>query len=454
MAYSEQFYKEILDNMPEVIKNYFDTYVDELSLGCYSFEEFVKESIEEVFMNYSRRESLAPIAAKLLKAKRAKVSRICTLYKELFEFKPESPKNPLFFLKDMPKSDILEKYGRIITYEEAKADAIKKCEDWKSSKGYITSFSKGLERMSKTICVSSIKIDISLFFWDYVEKNYNGNPSSFYVKRILPDVPLIGLKSHKEDFPQPVNSVSDSFASVPLTVASSDGVLVKINPSDFLLKNLRSLDPDCIMVLSSIINNISDMQEFCVTRTVKIPLYVIEKDTFSYNNEHSLNKILSIITYLSLLKVEYVEKGSITSSAITIFDKISFPVVGDNKWVEVRFSQEVASDIVGDSVYSFPKKDYVKLSNPASKILCHSLKKEQKRVNSETIDLMAYYDYSYFVGKVRFDSSSRRENFKVIKAAFDDYINNNVMVASYNIEGVEGIHVKYLPMELSVYDEF
>ena len=448
MAYSEHFIKEVIDNMPSSINSFFEDNKETLDLAEYSFPEYVSEVLEARYKNYTRREMLAPAGHKVVATKREKRNFIMERYNKLLGLKISNPKHPLHYLELLPSQKKKEIFGDM-GYEAILQSHKQECEAWYNDSSSLLIDFIGINYLSNTIKNNSLRVDVEMCFWRYVDGQYNGNLSSGSVKRILANVPLIPPKSFKEK----LEESPDEPDMLSLVSAENKDVVFKIRASDLFLNDLRSLDPSAIMILSVIINNITDMDEFSKTRRVKLPLARITDEVVDYGaSQRIIEKVEAMITYMSLVLVPYFnEETMVEPTRIHIFDSYTPPFkVGNAKWVEVRFSEELAAEIVGEKVLSVSKKQYKKLTDPNAKIICHSMKSEQIAKNKETSDRIGTYDFSFFVGKIRFSTGNRKNNMQLLKNAFEDFKVNGVIVEDYEL--IDNLfYVTFLPYDEEEY---
>ena len=436
--------------MPKCIVSFFEKNQELLELNDYTFHEFVSETLELRYKNYNRRELLAPVAVKVMRARVDKMNTLMDNYYKLLELKVTNPKSPLHYISLLPDSE------RIMLFKDKSYEDItnlKKQEsmEWReNSTSYLTDF-VGIPFMSRTLKHNSLKIDIAVFFWKYICEQYGGNLSTGFVKRILADYPIIAGSSFKEVMerdPEDPNflalkSYNSDTLSLTVPVKSMD---------DYFLKDLRSLDPAAIMVLSVIINNISDMEKFAKTHTVRLPLGEIVKEAFDYKSTHLYEKVKYIIRYMYLVSIKYHDETMDVPQDIHIFNIISFPKVGSTEWVEVVFSETIANEIVGDNILSISKKQYKKLTDPNAKVICHSMKKEQVIANKDYTDRTAEYDYTFFIGKIRFPSANIKNIISILKTAFDDFIKQGLIIESYKVVD-NHFNITFLPYDEDSEDE-
>ncbi len=447
MAYSEHFIKEVIDNMPSSINSFFEDNKETLDLAEYSFPEYVSEVLEARYKNYTRREMLAPAGHKVVSTKREKRNFIMERYNKLLDLKISNPKHPLHYLELLPAQKKKEIFGDM-GYEAILREHKQECEAWYNDSSLLLIDFIGINYLSNTIKNNSLRVDIEMFFWRYIDEQYKGNLSFGSVKRILTDVPLIAPKSFKET----LEETPDEPGVFSLITAENNDVVFKLRASDLFINDLRSLDPGAIMIISVIINNITNMDEFSKTRTVRLPFARITDEICDYGaSQKIIEKVEAMIAYMSIILVPYFNKETMVEPAnIHIFDEYSFPKVGRVKWVEVVFSEKLAREISGGDVLSVSKKQYKKLSDPNAKIICHSMKQEQIAKNKETSDRIGVYEFSFFVGKIRFPTGNRKNNMQLLKNAFEDFKLNGVIVEDYEL--IDNLfRVTFLPYDEEEY---
>ena len=432
MAYSERFIEELIENMPACITTFFEKNQEILELTDYTFHEYVSETLELRYKNYNRRELLSPVAVKVMRARVDKMNSLLENYHKLLELKVTNPKSPLHYITLLPDSERNTLFNNM-TYEDI--ISLKKEESiaWReSSSSYLTEF-VGIPFLSKTLKINSLRVDIAVFFWRYIDEVYGGNLSTGFVKRILADYPIIAGNSFKEVLEQAEDG-SDFFSLKSYNSEELSLTVPVKGMDDYFLKDLRALDPAAIMVLSVIINSIPDMERFSKTHTVRLPLGEIVKEAFDYRSAFLYEKVKYIIRYMHLVSYAYFDVNTMVEPYnIHIFNGISFPKVGETEWVEVVFDDKIVDDIVGNNVLSISKMQYKKLTDSNAKVICHVMKKEQITANREFVERTADYDYTFFIGKMRFPSANIKTIISILKAAFDDFINQGIIIESYKV---------------------
>lgn len=441
MAYSDNFINELIDNMPSCIVSFFNNNQDELELSDYTFHEYVAETLELRYKNYNRRELLSPVATKVMRARADKMNTIIDNYYKLLDLKITNPKSPLHAIPFLSAPDKKKLYGNK-TYEEIIIQKKEESMEWKNNpSSYLTGF-EGISSMSKTLKNNSLRVDVAVFFWKYIDERYGGNLSTGFVKRILADYPIISGTAFKERLEKDPDE-SDSFS---LIAFQQKDVSLKLKTSGLMIDDLRALDPMAIMILSVIINSITNMEEFAKTRTVKLPMSKIMNEAFDYNPSFAMyQKVENMIIYMKVVVFSYFNKKTMPAPInISILDSYSFPMVGKHKWVVVRFSEQLTDDIVGDNILSISKTQYKKLKDPNAKIVCHVMKEEQIKANREFADRTIVYGYEFFIDKIRFSSGNMKNILSLLKDALNDFVNQNVIIESYKLEGTQ-FHITYLP---------
>lgn len=443
MAYSDKFIDELINNMPSCITSFFEKNQEVLELTDYTFHEFVAETLELKYKNFNRRELLSPVAVKVMRARTDKANTLLENYYKLLELKVTNPKSPLHYISLLPDSERKKLYDDI-SYEDIAEQKRAEAATWKeNTSSYLTEF-VGISSMSKTLKSNSLRIDIAVFFWRYIDEMYGGNLSAGFVKRILADYPIISGTAFKEILEKDPDE-PDTFSLVSF---QQKDVSLKLKASGLIIDDLRSLDPMAITILSVIIDSITNMEEFAKTRTVKLPMSKIMNEAFDYSpSVTKYEKVENMIIYMKMVVFSYYNKQTMSEPTnISILDSYSFPMVGKFKWVEVRFSEQIANDIVGDNILSISKAQYKKLVDPNAKVICHIMKKEQIAANQDYVERTVIYDYSFFIGKIRFPSGNIKNILSLLKAALNDFVEQNVIIESYRVEGTQ-FHITYLPYD-------
>lgn len=442
--YSESFLQEILSNLNPSLERFFETYKKDIGLANFTWKEYVSTVLEDNFKNYRRSEQLNSVISVIARKRRNYRHNLEDRYMNLLNGDIEEAKHPFHYILNLPKKEYESLYGEK-TLEDIKEDIIRECKEWKENKKYILVDFPGIDCLSKTIKFNVLELDVCFSFWDYVDATYHGNLNYRSIKRVFTNIPLISDKSFKEEF-----TVDENSNALSVIEEAGGQISLKLTTSNIFVNDLKSLDPRAIVVLSILINNITDMNEFATTRTVVVPLSSIAEEMVDYTYGKKVIKAIDqMLNYMHVVSFEYFNQlNMIFPIRIHIIEELSTYKKGDDIIYKIKFSERYAAEITGEGMLAVSRFEYRRLEDENARTLCHPLKEKQRMVCEKMVDRTEKYDYLFFADKIRFKTGNRKTNYKLITDALSDMVDKKVVVESYYIDKRDnGIVITYLPID-------
>ena len=429
--------------MSKVVDFYYDNYSRFPAAKVqHDFLDFIYDTIYETFEGAVYREEIAPIIAKVKKSRLMKRVRWHEDYcRKMDEFNIKNKKHPL--------------YDRIEKYEGDPAELIEKekslSEAWKNRGGsYFFEF-PGYKTIGSASILGAVKTDIVLMTWDYVLNNLDGDIPFFY--RAMPEeyveLPMFSSSSFKVLTKDGVNKdgeeiIYDENGQFLLSISLTEG-------SE--LKSTKVMDATDVAILSYVINqferklfNTGKMDESGVPikdvddgMTVQINASKLATFIGGYNpSEQRIEDVAKRCYKLS----DYVYKRASSSGKLNIDDKVYLfsrarHIHGvDEKtgkpvnMIIFRITDVLNDIIVGQKLIRVAENSLNKLTDEAAKILYYVLERDRIALFQKNKPLEMVYPYRYFQRYMRFKSSDRAENLKIVENALKNFIDNEVCVKS------------------------
>lgn len=268
----------------------------------------------------------------------------------------------------------------------------------------------GLYSFTNNSIYNSLKNDLIISAWKYIESELAGNIDSYL--RMYPvdlvDKPLFSPSS----FTLMMETASNNLLKEIITDDDGDELL-EVTVDNGKLTPPKSMDTDDLKLVNAFISNIN-MQEFSKEKSVIVDLNTLGKEVVDYHvGKNVLNKISNSCRKLVEYNFSYEAEGS--KIYFNLFDNIVIKEDAERPYAIAQFGEILSNAIIQKKLISITSASYDVLDNNLSKIICYAIKREQI-ANQET--RVNEYSYTYFQKIVRFKLKNKRRICSLSRKVF------------------------------------
>jgi hypothetical protein len=232
----------------------------------------------------------------------------------------DDPKHPLASFISLARSLRPDEYAKL--YGDKELDDIIKdkkeaANEWKNDSGSLLIDFPGLYSFTNNSIYNSLKNDLIISAWKYIESELAGNIDSYL--RMYPvdlvDKPLFSPSS----FTLMMETASNNLLKEIITDDDGDELL-EVTVDNGKLTPPKSMDTDDLKLVNAFISNIN-MQEFSKEKSVVVDLNTLGKEVVDYHvGKNVLNKISNSCRKLVEYNFSYEAEGS--KIYFNLFDNI------------------------------------------------------------------------------------------------------------------------------------
>jgi hypothetical protein len=312
-----------------------------------------------------------------------------------------------------------------------------KASAWKDDPNSLLIMFPGLSTFTNKSIYKSLKNDLIISAWKYIESELAGNIDSYmrmFPEQLL-DKPLFSPSSFTLMMDQASNNLLKEI------ITDDDGKeLLEVTVNSGKLTPPKSMDSSDLKLVNAFISNIN-MQEFSKDKSVVVDLNTLGKELVDYHvGKNVITKITNSCRKLVEYNFYYEEEG--TKLFFNLFDNITIKEDAERPYAIAQFGEILSNAIIQKKLISITSASYDVLQNNLSRIICYALKREQI-ANQET--LMGEYSYTYFQKIVRFKLTNKKKNMQLIQESLQEFVDNRIAIKNFELaNGVFIIH--FLPL--------
>ena len=431
--YSRRFIEELANHIDPVIIDYFNNKKNLLNFSAKSVPELIDETLMDYLEGKSSREDLIPIINKIKKSRLQKRSRWYKNYiNDINTISIDDPNHPLANIVIMAKTLPVDDYSKVFGNKELSEiieDQKEAATRWKDDSNSLLIDFPGISSRTSNSIYSSLKNDLIISAWKYIENELAGNIDSYL--RLFPvdlvDKPLFSPSS----FTLMMETASNNLLKEIIT--DEDGKeLLEVTVDSGKLTPPKAMDSNDLKLVNAFISNIN-MQEFYKEKSVVVDLNTLGKEVVDY---HVGKNVINKIEY----NFSYEEAGS--KIYFNLFDNIVIKEDAERPYAIAQFGEILSNAIIKKKLISITSASYDVLDNNLSRIICYAMKREQI-ANQETFT--GEYNYTYFQKIVRFKLKNKKKNLLLIKESLQEFVDNNIVIDSFELKNNVFI-IKFLPL--------
>lgn len=439
--YSRQFIEELSKHIDPIISEFFYKKHDLFKFPCNTIAELIDITLMEYLEGKTSREDLIPIINKIKKSRLQKRSRWFKSYiNDIDTISLDDPKHPLSHIISMAKSLPIDQYVTIFGDKELSEiiDENKQMTtEWKNDSNSLLISFPGISTFTNNSIYNSLKNDLIISAWKYIETELTGNIDSYLRKfpAELLEKPLFSPSS----FTLMMETASNNLLKEIVTDEEGQELL-EVTVNSGKLTPPKSMDYNDLKLINAFISNIN-MQEFSREKSVIVDLNTLGKEVVDYHvGKNVLKKISNSCQKLVEYNFSYEEEGS--KMYFNLFDNIAIKEDAERPYAIAQFGEILSNAIIQKKLISITSASYDVLDNNLSKIICYSMKREQI-ANQETRS--NEYSYTYFQKIVRFKLKNKKKNLELIQESLQEFVDNKIAIESFELKnGVFIIH--FLPL--------
>jgi hypothetical protein len=401
--------------------------------------------IDETLMEYlegkTSREDLLPVMNKIKKSRLQKRARWYKSYiSDMETMSLDDPKHPIAGIINMARSLPVDQYVNIFgdkTLEEIIEEYKDKATQWKNDpNSFLISF-PGISTFTNHSIFNSLKNDLIINGWKYVENELAGNIDSYL--RMFPEELLEKPLFSPSSFTLMMETASNNLLKEIIT--DDDGKeLLEVTVNNGKLTPPKSMDTNDLKLINAFISNIN-MQEFSKEKSVIVDLNTLGKEIVDYHvGKNVLAKISNSCRKLVEYNFSYEEEGS--KMYFNLFDNIAIKEDAERPYAIAQFGEILSNAIIQKKLISITTASYDVLQNNLSRIICYAMKREQI-ANQET--KVSEYSYTYFQKIVRFKLKNKKKNMQLIQESLQEFVDNKIAIEHFELHnGMFVVH--FLPL--------
>ncbi len=442
--YSRQFIEELSKHIDPTIANFFEVKHDLFKFPAANILELIDETLMDYLEGKTSREDLVPVINKIKKSRLQKRARWYASYMDdINNLSIDDPKHPLANVVNMARSAPLEEYSKMFgtrDIDEIIEDYKNKASEWKDNPNSLLISFPGLSSFTNKSIYKSLKNDLIISIWKYIESELAGNIDSYmrmFPEQLL-DKPLFSPSSFTLMMDQASNNLLKEI------ITDDEGTeLLEVTVNSGRLTPPKSMDSSDLKLVNAFISSIN-MQEFSKDKSVVVDLNTLGKELVDYHvGKNVITKITNSCRKLVEYNFSYEEEG--TKLFFNLFDNITIKEDAERPYAIAQFGEILSNAIIQKKLISITSASYDVLQNNLSRIICYALKREQI-ANQET--LMGEYSYTYFQKIVRFKLTNKKKNMQLIQESLQEFVDNKIAIENFELaNGVFIIH--FLPLSVA-----
>jgi hypothetical protein len=439
--YSRQFIEELAKHIDPTITEFFNKKHSILKFPCTSMTMLIDETLMEYLEGKTSREDLLPIINKIKKSRLQKRARWYKSYiSDMETMSLDDPKHPVAGIINMARSLPVDQYVNLFgdkTLEEIIEEYKDKATQWKNDpNSFLISF-PGISTFTNHSIYNSLKNDLIINGWKYVENELAGNIDSYL--RMFPEELLEKPLFSPSSFTLMMETASNNLLKEIIT--DDDGKeLLEVTVNNGKLTPPKSMDTNDLKLINAFISNIN-MQEFSKEKSVIVDLNTLGKEIVDYHvGKNVLAKISNSCRKLVEYNFSYEEEGS--KMYFNLFDNIAIKEDAERPYAIAQFGEILSNAIIQKKLISITTASYDVLQNNLSRIICYAMKREQIS-NQET--KINEYSYTYFQKIVRFKLKNKKKNMQLIQESLQEFVDNKIAIEKFELRnGMFVVH--FLPL--------
>jgi hypothetical protein len=439
--YSRQFIEELAKHIDPAIIEFFNMKHDLFKFPAANVQELIDETLMDYLEGKTSREDLLPVINKIKKSRLQKRARWYASYIDDIEnLAVDDPKHPLAHIINLARSLPIDQYATMfgtMELDEIIDNYKTKASAWKDDPNSLLIMFPGLSTFTNKSIYKSLKNDLIISAWKYIESELAGNIDSYmrmFPEQLL-DKPLFSPSSFTLMMDQASNNLLKEI------ITDDDGKeLLEVTVNSGKLTPPKSMDSSDLKLVNAFISNIN-MQEFSKDKSVVVDLNTLGKELVDYHvGKNVITKITNSCRKLVEYNFYYEEEG--TKLFFNLFDNITIKEDAERPYAIAQFGEILSNAIIQKKLISITSASYDVLQNNLSRIICYALKREQI-ANQET--LMGEYSYTYFQKIVRFKLTNKKKNMQLIQESLQEFVDNRIAIKDFELaNGVFIIH--FLPL--------
>lgn len=439
--YSRQFIEELSKNIDPTITDFFYKKHDIFKFPCNTIAELIDLTLMEYLDGKTSREDLIPIMGKIKKSRLQKRARWYKSYiNDINSISIDNPKHPLAPVINMARSIPVDQYTTVFGDKDI-AEIINKYKEkaiqWKKDSNSLLILFPGIYTYSNKSVFNSLKNDLIMNAWKYIEQELAGNIDSYL--RMFPEELLEKPLFSPSSFTLMMETASNNLLKEIITDENGDELL-EVTVNNGKLTPPKSMDSNDLKLVNAFISNIN-IQEFSREKSVVVDLNTLGKELVDYHvGKNVTNKISNSCRKLVEYNFSYEEEGS--KMYFNLFDNIAIKEDAERPYAIAQFGEILSNAIIKKKLISITSASYDVLDNNLSRIICYAMKREQIS-NQETF--IGEYNYTYFQKIVRFKLKNKKKNLQLIKESLQEFVDNNIVIDSFELKNNVFI-IKFLPL--------
>ncbi len=439
--YSRQFTEELAKHIDPTIIEFFNKKHVIFKFPCSSIVDLVDETLMDYLEGKTSREDLIPIINKIKKSRLQKRARWYKSYiTDIDTISIDDAKHPLAHIINMARSLPVDQYVNVFgdkDLDEIISESKDLATTWKNNSNSLLIEFPGLSSFTDNSIFNSLKNDLIISAWKYIETDLAGNIDS-YLRRFPTDLlekPLFSPSS----FTLMMETASNNLLREIITDEEGHELL-EVTVNNGKLTPPKSMDYSDLKLINAFISNIN-MQEFSREKSVVVDLNTLGKEIVDYHvGKNVINKISNSCQKLVEYNFAYEEEGS--KMYFNLFDNIAIKEDAERPYAIAQFGEILSNAIIQKKLISITSASYDVLQNNLSRIICYSMKREQI-ANQET--LSNEYSYTYFQKIVRFKLKNKKKNMQLIQESLQEFVDNKIAIKNFELKN--GIFViEFLPL--------
>lgn len=302
--YSRQFIEELAKHIDPAIADFFNMKHEIFKFPAKTFTELIDETLMDYLEGKTSREDLIPIVNKIKKSRLQKRARWYKSYiNDVDTISIDDPKHPLSHIINMARSLPIDQYVNMfgnMELDEIIAQYKTKATEWKDNSNSLLIEFPGLSTFTNNSIFNSLKNDLIISAWKYIEADLAGNIDSYM--RMFPEQLLNRPLFSPSSFTLMMDTASNNLLKEIITDENGQELLeVTVNTGK--LTPPKSMDSNDLKLINAFISNIN-MQEFSREKSVIVDLNTLGKEVVDYH----VGKM-----YLTKFPIHAVSLSNITS---------------------------------------------------------------------------------------------------------------------------------------------
>jgi hypothetical protein len=439
--YSRQFIEELEKHIDPVLIEFFNKKHEIFCFPCSTMTELIDETLMDHLEGKTSREDLIPIINKIKKSRLQKRARWYKSYiNDIDTISINDAKHPLAHIINMARSLPLEQYVNVFgdkDLDEIIIEYKEKATEWKNDSNSLLISFPGLSTFTNNSIFNSLKNDVIISSWKYIENDLAGNIDSYL--RMFPEELLEKPLFSPSSFTLMMETASNNLLKEIITDDEGQELL-EVTVNNGKLTPPKSMDTNDLKLVNAFISNIN-MQEFSREKSVVVDLNTLGKEVVDYHvGKNVINKISNSCRKLVEYNFSYEEEGS--KMYFNLFDNIAIKEDAERPYAIAQFGEILSNAIIKKKLISISSASYDILQNNLSKIICYAMKREQI-ANQQTRS--NEYSYTYFQKIVRFKLKNKKKNLQLIQESLQEFVDNKIAIEKFELKNGVFI-IQFLPL--------